>query len=60
MIESSAIVSAEGGFLSHSAIISRELGITCITGIGYDKIELLSKQEKIVVDGTKGAINILN
>ncbi len=60
MIESSAIVTAEGGFLSHSAIISRELGIPCITGIGYDKIELLSKQEKIVVDGTKGAINILN
>lgn len=56
MIESSAIVTAEGGFLSHSAIISRELGIPCITGVGYDHIELLSKYSKITVNGNKGTI----
>ena len=56
MIVSKAIVTAEGGFLSHSAIISRELGIPCITGIGYKNIEKLSNMEEIFVDGDNGLV----
>lgn len=56
MMKASAIVTAEGGFLSHSAIISRELGIPCVTGIGYSNIEKLSKCETICVDGTNGVV----
>lgn len=58
MLESSAIVTAEGGFLSHAAIISRELGIPCITGIGYENLLNLN-EKRIIVDGTKGIIKIL-
>lgn len=56
MINSRAIVTAEGGFLSHSAIISRELGIPCVTGIGYKNIEELSKMKEIFVDGNNGLV----
>ena len=56
MINSKAIVTAEGGFLSHSAIISRELGIPCVVGIGYSNIEKLSKLDEIIVDGDNGIV----
>ena len=56
MIVSKAIVTAEGGFLSHSAIISRELGIPCITGVGYKNIEKLSNMKEIFVDGDNGLV----
>ena len=59
MLKSSAIITAEGGFLSHAAIISRELGIPCVTGIGYDNLEKLDKCF-IEVNGTTGIIKILN
>lgn len=59
MIKSLAIVTAEGGVLSHSAIISRELGIPCVVGIGYEKIDKLKAASKIEVDGSNGVIRIL-
>ena len=58
MMKASAIVTAEGGFLSHSAIISRELGIPCVTGVGYSNIEKISEYNKIGVDGTRGLISL--
>lgn len=59
MVESNAIITAEGGFLSHSAIISRELGIPCITGLGYDNINKISKAERIEVNGNDGTVKVL-
>ena len=59
MVESNAIVTAEGGFLSHSAIISRELGIPCITGLGYDNINKISEFDYIEVNGNIGTIKEL-
>lgn len=59
MIKSGAVVTAEGGFLSHSAIISRELGIPCVVGIGYDNIKNLSNHTNILVDGNNGIIKII-
>lgn len=59
MIKSKGIVTAEGGFLSHSAIISRELGIPCVVGVGYDNIEKLSKYDSITVNGTNGTVKKL-
>ena len=58
MIKSRAVVTAEGGALSHSAIISRELGIPCVVGIGYKKVDELKCVSKIKVDGTQGIIEI--
>ncbi len=60
MMNSSGIITAEGGFLSHTAIISRELGLPCITGIGYENIDELKKHTLIEMDGSTGGIRIIN
>ena len=59
MLRSSAIITAEGGFLSHTAIISRELGIPCVTGLGYKAISELSKADMIEVNGNSGKVKTL-
>lgn len=59
MIKASAIITAEGGFLSHTAIISRELGIPCVTGLGYKAISELSKADMIEVNGNSGKVKTL-
>ncbi|HIU40019.1 MAG TPA: hypothetical protein IAB68_01785 [Candidatus Aphodocola excrementigallinarum] len=59
MVNSSAIITAEGGFLSHSAIISRELEIPCITGLGYDNINKISNMDYIEVNGNNGVVKKL-
>lgn len=56
MLKASAIITAEGGFLSHTAIISRELGIPCVTGLGYKTISELSKANIIEVNGNTGQV----
>lgn len=59
MIHSKAVVTAEGGFLSHAAIISRELNIPCISGIGYNNIDKLKSSTLIEVNGNTGLIKII-
>ena len=56
ILKSSAIVTAEGGFLSHTAIISRELGIPCVTGVGYDVLDELKNENQIQVNGDNGSV----
>ncbi|MCT4687984.1 phosphoenolpyruvate--protein phosphotransferase [Vallitalea sp.] len=49
------IVTETGGKTSHTAILARTLGIPAVTGI--DTItEIVSNQEHIIIDGTKGKI----
>lgn len=59
MIKAKGIITAEGGFLSHASIISRELGIPCITGIGEDNMERLKQNSHIKMNGGTGDIIIL-
>ena len=59
MIKAGAIVTAVGGFLCHTAIIARELGLPCITSIGIEKIKELQHVEKILVDANSNNIYIL-
>ena len=59
MTDAKGIVTAQGGFLCHAAIIARELGIPCITGIGDEKLEFLAKQSEISINGSTGAIEII-
>lgn len=59
MIKAKGIITSEGGFLSHASIISRELGIPCITGIGDENLEILKKAKEISMDGSNGDINII-
>ena len=55
MINAAAIVTDRGGFLSHSAIVARELGIPGVVGTG-DATKKLKDGMEVVVDGTKGVI----
>jgi pyruvate,water dikinase len=50
-----ALVNAEGGRTSHSAIVSRELGIPCIVGID-GILESVRTGQLVTVDGTFGLI----
>lgn len=53
-----AIVTDEGGLLSHAAIISREFRIPCIVGTKI-ATELLKNGDKVEVDAYKGEVKIL-
>ena len=57
MRKAGALVTAMGGFLCHTAIIARELGIPCVTGIGRDAL-LNLKDKRILVNGFKGEIEL--
>ena len=50
-----AIVVERGSLLSHSAIVSRELGIPCVVGI-RGATSWIKDGETIIVDGTSGEI----
>ncbi|MFC1752366.1 PEP-utilizing enzyme [Thermoproteota archaeon] len=53
--KAAAIVTAQGGLISHSAVVSREYGIPCIVGI--DSVTLYLKDgDFIEVDATKGIV----
>ena len=60
LMNSKGAVTAYGGFLCHTAIVCRELGIPCVTGIGEEALEgLCSHHERIEVNGNNGNIKIL-
>lgn len=54
---SSAIVTAVGGFLCHAAIIARELNIPCVIGIGGNNMKEIWEEEELTVDGDKGIVS---
>ncbi len=53
-----AIITDEGGMLSHAAIISRELKIPCIVGTHF-ATTLIKNGDKIKVNANKGLVKIL-
>lgn len=56
MLESAAVVTAEGGALSHAAIIAREIGIPCVTGVrGALEIQ---NGTAVMVDGDAGVVTL--
>ena len=55
MKRSSGIITDEGGVTCHAAIISRELGISCVVGTG-DATEVLNDNTKVTLDGKKGLV----
>lgn len=56
MSRSSGLVTAVGGMLCHSAIIARELGIPCVTGVGRKALNVLRNENEIYVNGTTGEV----
>lgn len=58
MKQAAAIVTNEGGMLSHAAIVSRELGVPCI--VGTKNATLIFKDGDIVeVDASAGTVRIV-
>ncbi|ONK10127.1 PEP-utilizing enzyme [Streptomyces sp. MP131-18] len=58
MAEAAALVTAEGGMLCHAAIVARELGVPCVTGVGADALARLAAGGTLVVDGSAGTVSM--
>lgn len=58
MQRAGAIITEEGGILSHAAVISRELDIPCLIGI-EKATELLEDGQRVRVDADGGEITVL-
>lgn len=56
--KASAILTNQGGLLSHAAIMSRELKIPCIVGL-EDITHIISNGDLLEVDANKGYVKIL-
>jgi len=55
MFKAAAIVTDEGGVLSHAAIVSREIGKPCIVGT-LKATKILKNEEIVVVDADNGIV----
>lgn len=55
MVKASAVVTEQGGTLSHPAIVCRELGIPAVVA-AVEALEKLTDGMKVVVDGYSGEI----
>ena len=58
--KAAAIVTNQGGTLSHAAIVSRELNVPCIIGADKDVLLSIKTGDEIEVDANKGVVRILN
>ncbi len=58
LMVSKGVVTAYGGFLCHTAIVCRELGIPCVTGVGEENLEeIKNNQFKFVeINGNDGSV----
>lgn len=58
MKKAAAIVAEEGGITSHTAVVSRELGVPCIIGI-ENAMEIFKNGDLVEVDADKGIVRKL-
>jgi phosphohistidine swiveling domain-containing protein len=56
--KASAILTNQGGLLSHAAVISREFGIPCVVGLRH-ATRVLKDGDRVEVDATKGLVKKL-
>jgi phosphoenolpyruvate synthase/pyruvate phosphate dikinase len=59
MYRASAIITEEGGLLSHASVVSRELEKPCLIGVAK-ATELLKDGQSVRVDATAGFVEILH
>lgn len=57
-LKAGAIITNQGGMLSHAAIISRELGIPCVVGTKI-ATKVLKDGDLVEVDANKGTVSII-
>jgi len=53
-----AIITNQGGLMSHAAIVSREMNIPCVVGTG-NATEILKNGDLVEVNGDSGVVKIL-
>lgn len=53
------VVTAVGGFLSHAAIICREMNLPCVVEMNKTELFMLKDVKKIKINGSNGSIKIL-
>ena len=58
IMKAKGVVTARGGVLCHAAIICRELGIPCITGVGDETLQRLLQAKNISMNGNTGEVII--
>jgi phosphohistidine swiveling domain-containing protein len=58
MQKAAAIVTDQGGILSHAAIVARELKKACIVGVG-NATEALKTGQRVVVDADAGTVDLI-
>jgi pyruvate,water dikinase len=56
--KAAAIITDEGGLMSHAAIVAREFKIPCIVGTKYGT-SILKDGDLVEVDANKGVVRIL-
>jgi phosphohistidine swiveling domain-containing protein len=59
MRKASAIVTDQGGITSHAAIIARELGVPCVTGVAGATV-IVQEGDLLVVDAWRGTVEIID
>lgn len=57
--KAAAIVTNQGGMLSHAAIISRELNIPCIIGTDKDIVLNIKTGDELEIDANNGIVKII-
>ena len=58
ILKAGAIIAEDGGLLSHTAIVSRELGIPAVVG-AKGAINLIGENKLVKIDGSTGIIKII-
>ncbi len=58
MRKAGAIITDEGGILCHAAVVSRELGITCIVGTKV-ATKMIKDGDVIEIHGGRGTVKII-
>jgi pyruvate,water dikinase len=58
MKRAAAIVTNEGGMVSHAAIVSREFGVPCVVGTRKGT-KVLKTGDRVIVDANKGIVKKL-
>ncbi|MDD1444203.1 PEP-utilizing enzyme, partial [Dolichospermum sp. ST_sed3] len=56
--KASAIITNQGGMMSHAAIVSRELNIPCIVGLGH-ATQAIKDGDMVEVDADNGVVKII-
>ena len=57
-INAAGIILEVGGVLQHGAVVAREYGIPCVSGVD-DATDLLQDGQTVEVDGSSGYIRVL-